>query len=148
MEYKYPTAGLSRYIWAIKPEFLETLQKSLEANISISSQELALSRQGNKKSASGIGVIDIFGIISNHSDIFEWFGLGTSLDTIGEGLNLFVNDASIGTIILNVDSPGGTVDGITEMSAKIFAARKKKNIIAVANSMATSAAYWLASSAS
>jgi signal peptide peptidase SppA len=51
-------------------------------------------------------------------------------------------------IVLDVDSPGGSVDGVPEFADEIYDARSKKPVIAVCNSMACSAAYWLASAAS
>jgi signal peptide peptidase SppA len=46
-----------------------------------------------------------------------------------------------------IDSPGGSVHGVTEAAAKIRAARGTKPIFAVADPFAASAAYWLASQA-
>ena len=48
---------------------------------------------------------------------------------------------------MDVDSPGGSVFGLKELSQKIFDARGTKPIYAVANSMAGSAAYYIASAA-
>jgi signal peptide peptidase SppA len=56
-------------------------------------------------------------------------------------------DDTVGTIVLDIDSPGGTVTGVPELAAEILAARGTKPVIAVANSMAASAAYWIASAA-
>lgn len=51
------------------------------------------------------------------------------------------------TIVLDVDSPGGSVFGTAELGDKIAAASKAKRTIAVANSTAASGAYWIASQA-
>jgi signal peptide peptidase SppA len=56
-------------------------------------------------------------------------------------------DDTVKAIVFDVDSPGGDVDGIQELSDEIFNARGQKKIVAVANTMAASAAYWLASAA-
>ncbi len=56
-------------------------------------------------------------------------------------------DPDVSSIVLDVDSPGGSVDLVPEMSAEILAARGTKPIVAVANTWAASAAYWLASAA-
>jgi len=45
---------------------------------------------------------------------------------------------------MDVDSPGGGVEGIPELADEIMAGRAQKKIVAVANGMAASAAYWLA----
>jgi signal peptide peptidase SppA len=46
-----------------------------------------------------------------------------------------------------VDSPGGLVDQIPETAAMIKAGREQKHVVAVANTLAASAAYWLSSQA-
>src|SRR5690606_12609791 len=53
----------------------------------------------------------------------------------------------VGTIVLDVDSPGGGVYGVAEFAEEIYKARGQKRIVAVANSMAASAAYWIATAA-
>jgi len=56
-------------------------------------------------------------------------------------------DSSTKAIIINVDSPGGAIYGIDELSQEIFKARGQKRIVAIANSLSASAAYWIASAA-
>jgi ClpP class serine protease len=51
----------------------------------------------------------------------------------------------IQSIVLNIDSPGGTVNGTEDLAAEI--ASSKKPIVAFANGMMASAAYWIGSSA-
>ena len=51
-------------------------------------------------------------------------------------------------IVLLVDSPGGSVYGIAELANKINALKGEKKIIGMADSVAASAAYWLASQCS
>jgi ClpP class serine protease len=50
-------------------------------------------------------------------------------------------------IVLDVSSPGGSVGLLPEIAAQIRAARGTKPIVAVANTTAASAAYWIASQA-
>jgi ClpP class serine protease len=45
--------------------------------------------------------------------------------------------------VIDVDSPGGTVAGVQELAAEMLAARGRKPVIAVANSLMASAAYWI-----
>jgi ClpP class serine protease len=49
------------------------------------------------------------------------------------------------SILIDVDSPGGDVSLVPELAAEIRAARGQKPIVAVANTFAASAAYWIAS---
>jgi capsid assembly protease len=91
----------------------------------------------------GIAVLPIHGVISNRA---YWWA-GAPLEMLSQALEDFVNSSSVQTIVLDVDSPGGTVPGVIEFADQIREARKKKKIIAVANTDAASAAYWLASAA-
>jgi HK97 family phage major capsid protein len=72
-------------------------------------------------------------------------GGGTSVQHLSRDFQKALNDPSIAAIVFEFDSPGGSVEGIPELAAKIFAARDVKPIIAVANTLCASAAYWLAS---
>ncbi len=72
---------------------------------------------------------------------------GTSIEKFTSRFRQLVRDPSIGSIILDVDSPGGGVSGVEELTAEIFAARETKRIVAVANSLAASAAFWIGSAA-
>lgn len=57
-------------------------------------------------------------------------------------------DRQLRAIVLDIDTPGGMVDQVPETAAMIRAARDPdRPIIAVANTMAASAGYWIASAA-
>ena len=57
-------------------------------------------------------------------------------------------DESVSQILIDIDSPGGSVYGVAELADEIVAARAQKPIVAIANSLAASAAYWIGCSAS
>ena len=50
-------------------------------------------------------------------------------------------------IVIDVDSPGGSVSGIPEAASRIKALRGIKPIVAVSNYLNASAAYWLTAQA-
>jgi len=54
----------------------------------------------------------------------------------------------VGQILIDIDSPGGSVYGVAELADEIVSARAKKPVVAIANSLAASAAYWIGCSAS
>jgi ClpP class serine protease len=57
-------------------------------------------------------------------------------------------DESIGAIVIQIDSPGGNVAGTPEVARKIYEARGKgKAIIAQADSLMASAAYYIGAAA-
>jgi signal peptide peptidase SppA len=70
-----------------------------------------------------------------------------STDSIGSQIDQLANDPSVRSIILDVNSPGGSVYGLEELTSKIRSAASKKRVVSVANSMMASAAYYTASAA-
>lgn len=89
-----------------------------------------------------IAVIPIYGVIDRHPQ-----SLGTSTERIGAMVDQAMARSDIEGILFDVDSPGGTVGGTPELAAKIFAARGKKPMLALANGLMASAAYWIGSAA-
>ncbi len=71
----------------------------------------------------------------------------SSYEEIGKKFRAALKNDSIDVILLDVDSPGGEVSGVFDLTDEIYEARGKKPIIAVANEVAFSAAYALASAA-
>ncbi len=73
----------------------------------------------------------------------------TSYEKIREEIEEALIDEEVETIILDIDSPGGEVNGLFDLADFIYEARKseKKKIVAIANDDAYSAAYAIASSA-
>lgn len=104
----------------------------------------APTRQG---SYGSVAVIPILGVISARPTILsQIFGL-SSLTRIAGAFRQALADPSVKAIVFDIDSPGGGVDGVLELADEILRARAQKPSVAVANSMAASAAYWLASAA-
>jgi signal peptide peptidase SppA len=94
-------------------------------------------------SGGTIAVIPVTGVISQHSD---WYS-DTSVDELTLDFMMALNDPSVSAILLAIDSPGGSVYGVQEVAQLILSAREQKPVIALANSLAASAAYWIGCSA-
>ena len=93
---------------------------------------------------NGIAIIPIQGVLSK---TFDWWCSGTSYDWIREGFDTALADPSIAAIVLDINSPGGSVEGCADLADHIYASRGVKPIWAILGESAYSAAYWLASSA-
>ncbi len=89
-----------------------------------------------------IAVIPVYGVVAQHA-----MSMGASTADIGAQFDRAMARADVDAILLDVDSPGGTVSGVPELAAKIYAGRGTKPIVAIANSLAASAAYWIAAAA-
>src|SRR4029453_14892345 len=58
-----------------------------------------------------------------------------------------MKDPAVKGVVLDVDSPGGSVYGVRELADEIRAARGQKPVEAVANAFMASAAYYIGSAA-
>ncbi len=94
-----------------------------------------------------IAVIPIRGVIAPRMGALDDTSGGTSSEGIARMIQAAAVDDRIGTIVYDVDSPGGAVPGIQELAQMMFDLRGQKTQIAVANHMMASAAYYLASQA-
>lgn len=93
----------------------------------------------------GIAVLPISGPVSKEdSSMSAMFG-GVSTVRLRAALQQAVDDSAVHTILLHVDSPGGTVPGVGDLADDILAARKKKDVAVYCEDLCASAAYWLAS---
>ncbi|WP_341821624.1 S49 family peptidase [Wolbachia endosymbiont (group B) of Idaea biselata] len=100
-----------------------------------------------KSNVERTAIIAIHGILTKKPGAFdEMLGM-TSYEQIEEQIKQALADSSIETILLDIDSPGGEVNGIFDLADFIYSARAKKRIVAIANDDAYSAAYAIASSA-
>ncbi|MFT4314806.1 MAG: S49 family peptidase [Wolbachia pipientis] len=92
-------------------------------------------------------IIPIHGILTKKPGTFDDFLGMTSYEKIQEEIEEALENKEVETITLDIDSPGGEVNGVFDLADFIYSARGKKRIIAIANDDAYSAAYAIASSA-
>jgi signal peptide peptidase SppA len=96
--------------------------------------------------SGSVAVVPILGAITQRSSLMSYFFGGTSIDSLRAALNEAIGDPQTTAVVLDFNSPGGDVAGITELAEEIRALRGAgKPIVGVANTMAASAAYWLIS---
>jgi signal peptide peptidase SppA len=93
---------------------------------------------------NGVGLLNIEGPIFPKANLMTELSGATSLETFRSELRAFVSDPSVHSILVNFDSPGGVSDHVMEAAKDIRAARDIKPVITLANTMAASAALWLA----
>lgn len=112
---------------------------------------VAMEAGGKRNSApsGSVAVIPITGIISHRMNMMGSISGpgGTSTQKLTGQFRQALEDGNCKAIVFDVDSPGGSVEGVTELASEIYNARRQKPITAVSNSMACSAAYWIGSAA-
>jgi len=139
---------LARHPWALLPAKLEAMLEVIGWHASgqpVPRYEAAAPR--TPLTAGGIAILPVYGLIGQRMNMLSEMSGGTSTDLLATQLDQALKDPSVKGIVLDVDSPGGNVYGVPELSSRIAEARGQKRIVAVANSLAASAAYWIASAA-
>jgi signal peptide peptidase SppA len=142
--------AFSEMPWAILPDKLELIADLIEARAirgeAIDFPDAAARPQVAMSGA--VAVLPIHGTISHRANMLTSMSGGASTEQLGREIDSMASNPNIASIVLDIESPGGSVAGVQELGAKIKAAAGQKPVIAVANGMAASAAYWLASQAS
>lgn len=96
-----------------------------------------------------VAVVTIDGIILKRMGFIERAShLGTSTAEIQKNITAALNDPDVKAIVLDIDSPGGSVAGIEETGNLIAKVNKAKPVVAYTSGIMASAAYWLGSQAS
>jgi len=143
--------------WAIQPAMLAVIDEVVRLRLAgapLSDDDIQARvdaaetgpRSGSIR-AQGVAVIPIYGVIAPKANLFSAMSGSATVEGIRSEFHAALADPDIGAIVFDVDSPGGSVEGITELANEIRAARGTKPMAAVANHLAASAAYWLASAA-
>ena len=96
---------------------------------------------------TGIAVIPLHGTLVRRTLGLEADSGLTSYQSIQQMLDLAQEDQAFKGILLDIDSPGGESSGVFDLADKIRTIGLQKPVWAVANDMAFSAAYALASAA-
>lgn len=94
----------------------------------------------------GVAVLPVDGVIAKRANLFMQISGGTSSELIGRDFKTALADPSVHSIILAIDSPGGTVDGTITLADMVAASTKP--VVALASGTMASAAYWIGSAAS
>lgn len=95
-----------------------------------------------------VHVLRLHGSIMPRGGMMARMSGGASMAEFQKAFRQAAEDTTAQAIVIDVDSPGGMVDLVPETAAMIHAARRAdRPIIAVANTLAASAAYWIASAA-
>lgn len=145
---------LQDHIWAIHPAKLDDINAFVQRiaidGEQIQEQAAAAGKSGNKAEdryeiRDGIAVIPVYGSLMKRANVFTKWSGGTSYQLIERDIKMAVADETVDAIVLDIDSPGGSTDGIFELADAIYTLRGTKPIIAAGNGMLTSAAYLIAS---
>lgn len=143
--------------WAIQPDKLLELQAIYATHmrgekIDIAAVEQRLGRPlANEPKGydivDGVAVLPIEGVSARKMNLMSQISGGVSTELVGRDLRAALNDQSVHSIILSIDSPGGTVDGTQALAGLVRQANTVKPTVTLATGTMASAAYWYGSAA-
>lgn len=150
--------------WAMMPERLnafagvlgrwmkgEAAAASVIASIEADKMARTAKAANNQRAGGGmISVLSFYGVVTQRGNMVDDISGPGSVSTqrFAQSFREALTDPAVGSILIDIDSPGGSVYGVGELAAEIMAARSQKPIIGIANSLAASAAYWVGSACS
>ncbi len=150
--YERTSEAIGEAVWAIHPAALATIIQIIgerRTGYQPTKEEIrdriGARAEPQQSSAESVAVIPISGPIFPKANLMTELSGATSVENIQRAFRTALTDENTSAIVFDIDSPGGVVDLIPELAAEIFDARGVKPIVAVANTMAASGAYWIAS---
>ena len=95
----------------------------------------------------GVALISIDGVIAKKMNLFTRISGGASTQMLVSSIDKARQDPNVKSALLIIDSPGGTVDGTSDAADAVRRFRDDKPIVALADGLMASAAYWIGSAA-
>jgi signal peptide peptidase SppA len=164
MRYANILSAVYGNLWAMHPERFEAMCAFLEVKASgelpaidvqatihaAAEVQAARAKATNAASSGTVAILPLYGVIMQRGNMMGDISgpRGTSVEQFKGQFRQMVNDPNVKAIVIDVDSPGGTVAAVDELTSEMFSARSKgKRVIAVSNCLMASAAYFIASAA-
>lgn len=104
-------------------------------------------RKPYRTTENGVAIIPVIGSLVNRGSWMDALSGVTSYERLKYQIGAAAADKDVTSIVLDMDSPGGEAVGAFEAGDAVGAAARVKEVVAVVNGMAASAAYAIASQA-
>lgn len=157
MKYQNVIYQICSTAWAIMPEKLAEItaivlsradgDRLTAAEIEARVNAARSNSQRIENAGQAIAVLSLVGTIIPRGNMFAESSGAVSCQRFAHSFRQMIADPDVGHIVIDIDSPGGSVGGVVELAEEIFNARGQKPITAVANGLAASAAYWIGTAA-
>ena len=138
--------------WAITRETLETIVAIAERENETPQAVAArlgrpLDNAYDVEVRDGIAIIPVAGPLFRYANLFTMVSGATSYEILARDFARALDDPMVSGILLNIDSPGGEVNGVSELAGMIYEGRKRKPVRAYVGGLGASGGYWIAAAA-
>ena len=121
----------------------------------VSFKELVDARAGDGGASSGdfeirdgVAVLTVQGVMERRLNLFSDISGGVSSQQLARRIRKAAADSDVAGILLDIDSPGGSVFAVEEIAEAIVEAVAVKPVVAHSYALMCSAAYWIAAQCS
>ena len=137
---------LSRQPWLITTDAMQGMVAQAVAFFDARIQLPDASRNALLSVSDGIGIIDLHGPLMRQPDLISSLLFGaTDMNEVTDAIQEAVQRDDVQSILIDINSPGGTVNGTPELAQAVADAAKLKTTYAFSAGQMCSAAYWIAS---
>jgi signal peptide peptidase SppA len=139
--------------WAILPAYLDAIAEIVTVRVQGGHIDFEAAEGGNSSAKAqvtmldGMAIVPIHGVLMRRAAWFDKISGATDVGQIQRNLRA-ADESDAKVIVLDIDSPGGQPTGMEETADMIYEMRQSgKTVLAFADNLMASAAYWLGSQA-
>ena len=135
----------------VTQDYAETIAVVLSDRLNLDAEGLQIKSDAKDQRVAttdkGVAVIPIVGSMSHRSTGIEAMSGMTSYTTLQKQFEAAFNDPNVGSILMDIDSPGGSVAGAFDFRDYLMSKKGTKPVYALARDAMCSAAYLIGSTA-
>ena len=135
----------------VTQDYAETIAVVLSDRLNLDAEGLQIKSDAKDQRVAttnkGVAVIPIVGSMSHRSTGIEAMSGMTSYTTLQKQFEAAFNDPKVGSILMDIDSPGGSVAGAFDFRDYLMSKKGTKPVYALARDAMCSAAYLIGSTA-
>ena len=135
----------------VTQDYAETIAVVLSDRLNLDVEGLQIKSDAKEQRAvatsKGVAVIPIVGSMSHRATGIEAMSGMTSYTTLQKQFEAAFNDPKVGSILMDIDSPGGSVAGAFDFRDYLMSKKGTKPVYALARDAMCSAAYLIGSTA-
>ena len=135
----------------VTQDYAETIAVVLSDRLNLDVEGLQIKSDAKDQreaiTSKGVAVIPIVGSMSHRSTGIEAMSGMTSYSTLQKQFDAAFNDPNVGSILMDIDSPGGSVAGAFDFRDYLMSKKGTKPVYALARDAMCSAAYLIGSTA-
>ena len=135
----------------VTQDYAETIAVVLSDRLNLDAEGLQIKSDAKDQrvvtTSKGVAVIPIVGSMSHRATGIEAMSGMTSYTTLQKQFEAAFNDPKVGSILMDIDSPGGSVAGAFDFRDYLMSKKGTKPVYALARDAMCSAAYLIGSTA-